>query len=82
MLLGAAPSALSFTADPCAFAALGGEDVGMTGVLVAPAQMRLQRAGERDVAENQSWFAIVALACECAAWMQILALTEHPPPSR
>ena len=54
----------------------------MTGVLVAPAQMRLQRAGERDVAENQSWFAIVALACERAAWMQILALSEHPPPGR
>ena len=30
-----------------------------------------------DFAQNQIWCAIVALACEITAWMQMLALTEH-----
>jgi hypothetical protein len=30
-----------------------------------------------DFARNEIWCAIVALACELTAWMQILALTEH-----
>jgi hypothetical protein len=28
--------------------------------------------------QNRIWCAIVALACELTAWMQMLALTEHP----
>jgi hypothetical protein len=31
-----------------------------------------------DFAQNQIWCAIVALACELTAWMQTLALTDHP----
>lgn len=31
-----------------------------------------------DLAQNQIWCAIVALACELTAWMQTLALTGHP----
>jgi hypothetical protein len=31
-----------------------------------------------DFAQNQIWCAIVALAADLVAWMQILALTEHP----
>jgi Transposase DDE domain group 1 len=31
-----------------------------------------------DFAQNEIWCAIVALACELTAWMQTLALTEHP----
>jgi hypothetical protein len=31
-----------------------------------------------DFAQNQIWCAIVALACELTAWMQTLAVTEHP----
>jgi hypothetical protein len=31
-----------------------------------------------DVAQNQIWLAVVALAVELTAWMQMLALTEHP----
>ena len=31
-----------------------------------------------DFAQNQIWCAIVALACDLTAWMQTLALTEHP----
>jgi hypothetical protein len=30
-----------------------------------------------DFAQNQIWCAIVALACELTAWMQMLALTVH-----
>ncbi len=30
-----------------------------------------------DFAQNQIWCALVALACDLLAWMQILALTEH-----
>ncbi|SDY92633.1 Transposase DDE domain [Modestobacter sp. DSM 44400] len=30
-----------------------------------------------DTAQNRIWCAIVALACELTAWMQLLALTEH-----
>jgi Transposase DDE domain group 1 len=30
-----------------------------------------------DFAQNQIWCAIVALACELLAWMQMLALSEH-----
>ncbi|HVI38252.1 MAG TPA: IS1380 family transposase, partial [Gaiellales bacterium] len=31
-----------------------------------------------DFAQNQIWCAVVALAADLVAWMQILALTEHP----
>jgi hypothetical protein len=31
-----------------------------------------------DFDQNQIWCAIVALACDLTAWMQTLALTEHP----
>jgi hypothetical protein len=31
-----------------------------------------------DFAKNQTWCAIVALACEITAWMQMLALHGHP----
>jgi hypothetical protein len=31
----------------------------------------------QDFAQNQIWCAIVALACELTAWMQMLALTNH-----
>jgi hypothetical protein len=31
-----------------------------------------------DFAQNQIWCAIVALACEITAWMQMLALHDHP----
>jgi hypothetical protein len=31
-----------------------------------------------DFDQNQIWCAIVALACELTAWMQMLALTAHP----
>lgn len=31
-----------------------------------------------DFAQNQIWCAIVALACELTAWMQTLALHQHP----
>src|SRR5439155_18162607 len=31
-----------------------------------------------DFASNQIWCAIVALAADLTAWMQTLALTEHP----
>ena len=31
-----------------------------------------------DLAQNQIWCAIVALACELTAWTQTLALTGHP----
>jgi Transposase DDE domain group 1 len=31
-----------------------------------------------DFAANQIWCVIVALAADLVAWMQILALTEHP----
>ncbi|SNR66151.1 transposase, partial [Blastococcus mobilis] len=30
-----------------------------------------------DFAQNQSWCAVVALACDLLAWMQTLALTGH-----
>jgi hypothetical protein len=40
---------LAFAADARTFAALGGEDVGMAGVGVAPAQIVLQLAGQDDV---------------------------------
>ena len=30
-----------------------------------------------DLAQNQIWCALVALACELTAWMQMLALTDH-----
>ena len=36
-------------ADACAFPSFGGEHVGVAGVGVAPAQVRMQGAGERDV---------------------------------
>ncbi len=32
-----------------------------------------------DFAQNQIWCAIVALAFELIAWMQMLALADHPP---
>ena len=31
-----------------------------------------------DFAQNEIWCAIVALAVELTAWMQMLALTDHP----
>ena len=31
-----------------------------------------------DFAQNQIWVAIMALACEITAWMQMLALHDHP----
>jgi hypothetical protein len=31
-----------------------------------------------DFAQNQTWCAVVALACEITAWMQMLALHGHP----
>ena len=31
-----------------------------------------------DLAQNQIWCAIVALACELTAWTQLLAFAEHP----
>jgi hypothetical protein len=31
-----------------------------------------------DFTQNQIWCAIVALACEITAWMQMLALHDHP----
>ena len=33
-----------------------------------------------DFAQNQIWCAIVALACELTAWMQMLALHRHRGP--
>jgi hypothetical protein len=33
-----------------------------------------------DFAQNQIWCAIVALAVELTAWMQMLALTDHQAP--
>lgn len=41
----ASPSDASLTADAGAFAALGGEYVGVAGVGVAPAQVAVQRVG-------------------------------------
>ena len=43
----AAPALLAFAADAGSFAALGGQDVGVAGVGVAPAQVVLQSAGQR-----------------------------------
>jgi hypothetical protein len=40
---------LAFTADAGPFAALGGQDVGVAGVGVAPAQVILELAGQRGV---------------------------------
>ncbi len=31
-----------------------------------------------DLTQNQIWCALVALACELTAWMQMLALADHP----
>jgi Transposase DDE domain group 1 len=31
-----------------------------------------------DLDQNRIWCAIIALACEITAWMQMLALTDHP----
>ncbi len=31
-----------------------------------------------DLDQNRIWCAIVSLACELTAWMQMLALAEHP----
>src|SRR4029453_11212048 len=49
MLLGAAPALLAFAADAGAFTALGGKDVGMACVGVAPAQVGVQVAGKHGV---------------------------------
>ena len=46
MPLGVGPTLLAFAADSGAFAALRGEDVGVAGVGVAPAQVVLQLAGQ------------------------------------
>jgi hypothetical protein len=40
---------MSLAADPGAFTALGGQDVGVTVVGVAPAQVGLHRAGQDKV---------------------------------
>jgi hypothetical protein len=40
---------LTLAADASAFAALGGQDVGVAGVGVAPAQVLLQPAGQDSV---------------------------------
>lgn len=37
----------------------------------------LQNLPLHDFAQNQIWLAIVALACDLVAWMQMLALTGH-----
>jgi hypothetical protein len=44
-----APAVLPLTADACAFAALGGEDVGVAGVGVAPAQVLVHVAAQGDM---------------------------------
>lgn len=31
-----------------------------------------------DFAQNQIWLTVVALTVEFTAWMQLLALTDHP----
>ena len=41
---------LTFAADAGTFAALRGEDVGVAGVVVAPAQVGLEPAGPHGVA--------------------------------
>lgn len=38
----------------------------------------LQNLPLHGFAQNRIWCAIVQLACELTAWMQMLALTEHP----
>src|SRR5579863_876179 len=48
--LGPTPAPLAFGADAGAFAALGGQDVGVACVGVAPAQVVLQPAGQDGVA--------------------------------
>ena len=35
-------------------------------------------ASLHDLDQNRIWYATVALACEITAWMQMLALTDHP----
>jgi hypothetical protein len=40
---------------------------------------RLANLPLHDFAQNQIWVAIVTLACEITAWMQMLALHDHPP---
>ncbi len=47
--LGSAPAVAFLAADPGAFAALGGQDVGVAGVGVAPAQVGLQVPGQDGV---------------------------------
>ena len=49
MTVGTASAVAFLAAHACSFAALGGEDVWVSGVLVAPAQMRLQVPGQDDV---------------------------------
>jgi hypothetical protein len=39
---------LSFTADAGSFAALSGQDIGVVGVGVTPAQVFVQVAGQRE----------------------------------
>src|SRR5271166_6616863 len=45
----AAPALLAFAADAGAFAALGGQHVGVAGVGITPAQVVLQLAGQLGV---------------------------------
>jgi hypothetical protein len=40
---------VAFAVDACSFAALGGEDVGVAGVRVAPAQVFVQCVGRHGV---------------------------------
>lgn len=46
---GLAPASLAFAADAGSFAALGGQDVGVAGVGVAPAQVGVQFPGQDGV---------------------------------
>ena len=47
--LGRAPALLAFAADAGPFAALSGQDIGVTSVGVAPAQVLLELAGQHRV---------------------------------
>src|SRR5262245_56166257 len=47
--LGASPALLALAADAGTFAALGGQDVGVAGVGVGPAQVVMQAAGQGGV---------------------------------
>ena len=48
---GLTPAVLAFAADACSFAALGGQDLWVTGVRVAPAQIVVQGPGCNHMVE-------------------------------